>query len=394
MSHSHKVQISLTRAEIESVAGLADRLPPYVNLAQADTIPKAWGCAHSCNWVKIFGVSFLVDFTSGSILDDPDSRPCERSDKGKTAAGGAASTPAHKAVKHSRVDPLGHLDKFRQEGLRRPPQMSIHDEALMTEIGAERGLQMQFPDKVPPGSFLVALRTLAIQVAELVSANNAVIAATVTKEQEKKVKSVTIRGNAVTPDAANAPVSIDIILKNNIVLGCLLRGLLEFADHCQLMHRTLYSTVGFHVFMSQLSSNMRPDIVEITAVIQSPEEIIKDVGARLDGNTFYVAGALAATRQKPALEEFFRKESGRFVTVAKACGWKPPADKKADGSPSPRNPGPGNRKRTIADSQATDSTNTAPPSSSASPPGSGKSRNAKMRRKKAAAAKAGDGTGK
>ena len=387
MSHSHKVKIALSVDEIKSVPGLEERLPATIDLTKET--PKAWGCSNgACQWVKIFRVPFFVDFTSNTILDDPDSRPCEGATAKAGATGGTTVTRAQKAIKHARVDPVASLDKFRQEALTRPPQMSIHDETLMTEVGADKALQMQFPDKIPPQSFLVALRTLAIQVDELIAAHNAAIASAATKDQEKKVKSVTIRASAVATGAGNTNVSIDVFIKNTVFLGCLLRGLLEFADHAQLMHRTIYNTVNFHSFMTQLSTNMRPDVAEITAVIQSPEEVIKDISARLDGNTFYVAGVLATTRNKPAMEEFFRKESGRFVSVAKACGWKAP-EKKADANPkTPKVLG----KRTIADSQSTD-TVPAATGAAAAAPGKGKSRNAKLRRKKAAAKAAGTSSG-
>jgi hypothetical protein len=341
MSHAHNVAAKLTVAMIKSVEGLEKRMPAYVKLTDPTTLPQAWGCSHSCNWVKLFGCSFIVDFAAGIILDDPDSRPCERAPGAGQGATSTTETMAKKHIRHARVDVGQHLDKFKREALQRPPQISIYDEALMAAVGPDKALQLQFPEKVPPSSFLVTMRMLAIQIAELIAANAAFIAATMIQNAAKNVKQATGPRNAITTGAPATQMTLDIPNKNNITFACLLRGLLEFADHSALTHRSLYSstTCGYHDFMAALHDNMRPDIAEITKTIQDPEEITKDVAAALDGNVFFAAGAHAMLGAKPAMEEFFRKEAGRFLTVAKNAGWKP-KPKPTPSTPTPTKPSP------------------------------------------------------
>jgi hypothetical protein len=324
MSHLSNVPVALKASMIRAVEGLEDRLPDYVDLEDESTIPQAWGCAYSCDYVKIFGCAFLVDFTAGTILDDPSSKPCDRAPA--AAAGAAAAgdaSPARKMIKHPRVDVLQNLDKFKKETLQRPPQISIYDESLIQAIGADKAIHLQSPEKVPPSSFLIALRTLAIQVGEIIAANSAAIASMMVKNQTKTVRSVTAPRSIIVSTAPSDTTTMDIPNKNNLTLSSVQRGLLEFADHAALTHRTFYSAVGFHDFMAALFENMRPDIAEVTSVIQDPDAVSRDLSTKVDQNTFFVAGVRALTGNRPALEEFFRKERARFTAVAKAAGWKP-----------------------------------------------------------------------
>lgn len=393
MSHKHSVKVKLTADRIRAVPGLVDRLPDIVDLNVADTIPPAWGCEHSCDWVKIFGLPFYVDFTSNTILEHPDSRPCERAPAAIASAGTSASAASQKHVKHSRVDPLTQFGKFKQATLARAPQVSIHDEGLMGALGPDKALQLQFVDKLPPSSFLVNMRMLAVQVGEVEMAHVAAIAATITKDQAKTVRNVNVPKSLVATGATgNAP--LDVLTKNVIILGSLVRGLLEYADYAALSHRTFYATISFHAFMEQLTTNMRPDVAEITSTIQNAAELTKDLSSRLDGNTFYVLGVLALSREKTSLEEFFRKETSRLTTVAKACGWKPTTDhdKKQPAAPATATGAAAGKqtdqtkKRTITQSQKTD---TKPTTGR----GSGASKRAKKKRAAAAAAASAAGAG-
>jgi hypothetical protein len=358
MTHQHDVPVKLIPAMIESVDGLAARLPSYVDATDESSLPQAWGCGHSCDYVKIFGCSFLVDFTSGTILDDPNSKPCDRKSAldGSPGTGSSPATTGQKAIKHARVDVASVLDKFRKDKLQRPPQISVYDEDLLQAVGADKAMQLQSPEKIPASSFLTGMRTLAIQVGEVITANTAASAASLVKNQSRTVRTVTIKRDAVAAEAPDGVIGIDVVHKNTLSLLSVQRGLLEFADHAALTHRTFFASAScaFNDFMTKLFASLRPDIAEITSIIQNPDTITKDISSNIDSNTFYVAGVLALTGNKPALEAFFRKEKARFETVAKAAGWKP-ADKpkKAAGESSPAaSISPAARPSPVADKQS------------------------------------------
>ena len=372
--HVSTVVTKLRPGMIKSVPGLEARLKeadPDFDIKKEDTFPQAWSCANTCNDVKLFGVTFMVDFCAKTIIEDPTLKPCDRAVPAAGGAGAAASSSDKPRIRHGKVEVNGIFASFKLSKTGRPPQAGVFDESLVAAVSPEKALLLQSPDKVPPSSFITSLRTLAIQLGNVMAANCSALATTMVSQKTERVERV--RG-LHTLIHANAPssgeFSLDIPNKNNITLICTQRGVLEIADYAALAHRTLYPTLNFHDFMAQLFEKYRPDMADITEIIDAPEKLVLDISANLDNNVFYVLGARLIADQKTALHAFFRRERPRYDDVAKKMGFKPstpskgktPSTPKTSSTPPAARPSPvlGKRDRDRGDDADSDADDDQP----------------------------------
>jgi len=64
-AHAFSASVELTKSLVDMVPGLADKVKE--TSPGSGKYPPAWGCANGCEYVKIFGCSFWVDFTAKII---------------------------------------------------------------------------------------------------------------------------------------------------------------------------------------------------------------------------------------------------------------------------------------------------------------------------------------
>ena len=347
MTHKSNVPLTLKKSRIESIAGLAEKLEAAdtaFDIDDTDSYPDAWGCARGgCDVVKIFGVTFMVDFASKIIIEDPDAKPCARAPAAATSAASAADS-SQKRIRHGKVDVNGVFSLFRlPSDFGREAAAAVYDETLMSSISADKALHLQSPDKVPPQSFLIFLRTLAVQIGAVAGANTAAIASTMVARKASRVESVRGANSTIHAGApTDGQFSLDLPNKNNLILIALQRGILEIAEYAALVHKTHYSSCGYNDFIAALFESYRPDLAEVVETIQDGESVTKDLSVKLDSNVFYVLGVRLMARQKTSLSAFFRRERPRYEAAAKSAGWKPTTTTKVSTpkTPTPSKPSP------------------------------------------------------
>ena len=337
--HASNVPVKLKASRIRAVPTLQTRLgdaDPDFDIDDADTYPEAWGCGNSCDAVKIFGVTFMVDFSARTIIEDPDSKPCSR----KERSGGdhrASTDTSIKSIRHPKVDVNTIFPLFRlPSDFSRLPLAGIYDETLMASLSADKAIALQSPEKVPPQSFLNYLRTLAVQVGAVLAANSAALASTLVAKRTSRVDTAKGRYGLIHEGASGAAeFTLDIPNKNNLTFIGIQRGLLEIAEYTVLMHRTHFQGCSYNDFVAATFDLYRADIAEVVEVVSDATALTKDVAAALDSNTFYVLGARLLANQKASLQAFFRRERPRYDSAAKKAGWKPPAPKAAAARANP-----------------------------------------------------------
>lgn len=361
--HVANVTTTLKAGKIKSVPGLEARLKEAdeeFDVNDPATYPQAWSCANTCNDVKLFGVSFMVDFVAKTIIEDPNAKPCDRATPAAGGAGASASSSDKPRIRHGKVEVNGVFAEFKLDAsFGRPPQAGVFDEAVVAALPSDRVILLMSPEKVPPSSFITHLRTLAIQIGSVIAANSSAIATTMVAKRSARVEAAKGLNSLIHAGASSrSEFTLDIPNKNNITLICIQRGVLEIADYSTLVHRTHYSTVNFHEFMAQLFEKYRPDLADILEILDDADALVADISARLDNNIFYVLGARLLAGQKAPLHAFFRRERPRYEEIAKKMGWKPSASPKKPAPQSPKTPTPtrpslsGNKRDRDADTDA------------------------------------------
>ena len=318
---------------VAAVPGLADKVKQSPN----GKLPPAWACSNGCDWVRIFGTSFWVDFSANVIAEDTSNLPCERA---AGAAGAAAQEAAQdkREVKHGRLDVLSLLDKFQLPADHGKLAVAATcDEALMAAMPEDKVLILKSPDKIAPSNLMAVLRTTAAQICEHIAALVAASCADAAVNPDTKQKDVTISPKTIVTNGSDAKITLRIVHKIILMLTATQRGLTEVADYASQMHRTHYSSVSFATFMDTLHALYRKELHEVKDVLENSDNVGKDVSTTLDQNTFFILGSRVLARDTANLEAFFRKERTRYEATAKKCGWsvKPSvlAKRTHDGAP-------------------------------------------------------------
>lgn len=320
-AHAFSASVTLSKELVESVPGLDGK----IKANQAGSYPAAWSCANGCDWTKILGCAFWVDFTAKVIAQDTSNLPCERAAIAAGASASASADANKRQIRHGRLDVFGVFDKFvLPKDLSVQAQAATHDADLMAEIDADRVLVMKSPDKIAPANLLMVLRVLGMQCGEHVTALVAGKCATAVLKEDDKVKDLKVPARMYI-DGATGDLEAKMVDKKAMMLLAIQRGALDISDYASLMHRTLYSSVNFSVFMTALHTMYRKEIHEVTDAISRIENSDKDLATFLDQNAFFVLGTRLLARDASALETFFRNERQRYEDAAKKCGWKPKA---------------------------------------------------------------------
>ena len=304
-AHAFSASVSLTKELVELVPELNDKIK-----AGADgNYPPAWSCTNGCDWIRILGCSFWVDFTAKVIATDTSNLPCGRA---AIAAGGAISAATtdgdKREVRHGRLDISSVYDKFvRPKDLSVQAQAATHDADLMAEIDADRVLVMKSPEKIPAANLLTTLRVVGMQAGEHVTALTAGMCAQASLKPDDLVNDQKIQAGMYI-DTATGDLGLKMIHKKVMMLMSAQRGLLEIADYASLMHRTMFSSINFGAFMTALHTLYRKEIHEVTDTIGKLDNAAKDLSVLLDHRTRSSFSGRTFSRAMPA---HLRPSSGR-----------------------------------------------------------------------------------
>ena len=331
--HSFVSTITIGHEQLKKVDGLLDLLDP-----DERTEVRGHECAHGCNYTRLFGKPFWVDFSKKHIQHDTRNTPCDGPGGSSKAPDtkAAAGTQATPMVSHTRVDVPGSLSSFIMDS----PSLGggatyRHDESLMRDIPEGKRLLLMSSEEMTAERLADHVSRLVAIISAHQTAMAVATAAVARDKREEKVRHIKIPADAMVKSADDSKeLSLRATLTNMAVLGLLSLGLIEWHDYvAYVAYSNIYKRIKAVDLLRAIHESVLPDLAKVREVLDSHAAVSAELDAKLDGNIFLILGTLSRKKDRSGLAAFYRHERSRRLDVlAKKLGWKPTASSSA--SPS------------------------------------------------------------
>jgi len=322
--HSFVSTITIGEEQLKKVDGLLD-------LLDSDERKEIRGheCAHGCNYTRLFGKAFWVDFSKKHIQHDTRNTPCDGPGGSSKAPDtkAAAGTQATPMASHTRVDVPASLSSLVMDS----PSLGggatyRHDESTMREIPEGKRLMLMSSEEMTPERLVDHVHRLVTIINAHQTSMAVGIAAVAREKREEKVRHVRVQAGVMVRSADDSKdLSLRATLTNIAVLGLVSLGLIEWHDYVSYVaYSNIYKRVKATDLLRTVHESVLPDLAKVREALDSHAPVTTELDAKLDGNIFLVLGTLARKKDRSGLAAFYRHERSRRLDVlAKKLGWKP-----------------------------------------------------------------------